>query len=133
MAQDTLSNLHELYYFMDYMGLPLMLIFFAGLCFWKLIPWGKRWFDASMEEKAARILLQGETVEVIRNNSAAMENNTVAMNASCLKIGMCATKVDSLIEESRTNNQRSERQHDEILRGQETLITSVKIIKDRTS
>lgn len=128
MSAEHLEVVLEL---IDKLGVPLCILLFLGLIVWRLFPEIREYMKARTDAVKEDHEKKGEFNEILRNNSAVIENNTVVLQL--VQANSDVTKV--LIEEhdsrSEDRMKRIEKGVLEVKEDVEVTHKDVIVIKDR--
>ena len=115
----------------DRLGVPVCALLFLALLVWRLMPQIRDLLVASAEERRGRVRAQGEYSEVIRHNSAVIENNTAALRAVIQSREQEGRLISAHEDMSRERMQRIQATCDEVAATADKLVTDMQVVKER--
>ena len=115
----------------DVLGVPVCVLMFCALLIWRLMPQIRGVMESMAEERRARIKSSGEYAEVVRHNSAVIENNTAALNMVIQSREQEGRLIQSHEDMSRERMQKIQATSDEIASSVDKVITDIQVIKER--
>lgn len=114
------------------LGVPVCVLLFCGCVLWRLMPQIRDLLTSAAEERRARIKSAGEYAEVVRHNSAVIENNTAALNLAVQAREADGKLIQSHEDMSRERMSKIQATADEVASSVDKLITDVQVIKERS-